>query len=30
MENLIQIFSTSDLILLYSYYAADSRAAELV
>jgi hypothetical protein len=30
MENLIQVFSISDLILLQLYYAADSRAAELV
>jgi len=30
MENLVHVFSTSDLLLLRSYYAADSRAAELV
>jgi len=30
MENLIHEFSTSGLILLQPYYAADSRAAELV
>ena len=30
MENLIHVFSTSDLTLLQSYYAAESRAAELV
>lgn len=30
MENFIHEFSTSDLIFLKSYYAADSRAAELV
>jgi len=30
MENLIQVFSTSDLILLQSYHAADSPAVELV